>query len=179
MTGPETPAPPPVIDAIELARTTAQMRLRHKEEGSRLQHAIDGVTAIVGWPGSVLVIGLMMFGWVVINLVLARTGSPIADPPPFSALQTIVSVVGLLLVALVLITQRREDELADARAQLNLELSIAIEQKAAKIIELLEEARRDNPVIADRIDHQAVAMSTPSDPAVVLEAIKVLRDETT
>ena len=170
MTEPDTRDP-------DLARTTAQMQSRHKEEGSRLQHAIDGVTAIVALPGSVLVIGVMMFGWVVINLVLARMGSPIADPAPFPGLQTIVSVVGLLLVALVLITQRREDQLADLRAQLNLELSIAIDQKTAKIIELLEEARRDNPGIADRVDHHAAALSTPSDPEVVLEAIKDRRDE--
>lgn len=155
------------------------MRVRHKEEGGRLQHAIDRVTAIVGWPGSVLLIVLIMCGWIVFNLVLAQMGSTMSDPPPFPGLQAVVSVVGLLLVALVLITQRREDELADARAQLNLELSIAIEQKAAKIIELLEEARRDNPGIANRIDHEAVAMSVPSNPEVVLEAIKVLRDEAT
>ena len=178
MVGPD-PSEPSVVDAVAVARTSAQMRSRHKEEGSTLQHAIDGVTAVVAWPGSVLVIGAMIFGWIVVNLIMARMGSAIADRPPFSALQTVVSVIGLLLVALVLITQRREDELADARAQLVLEMAIATEQKVAKIIELLEEARRDNPVIADRVDHQAVAMSKPSDPEVVLEAIKVLRDETT
>ncbi|WP_420384452.1 DUF1003 domain-containing protein [Novosphingobium sp.] len=179
MIEPDPAAPPPLDDAIELARTSAIMRLRHKEEGSALQHRIDQITAIVGWPGSVLVIGIVMVGWIGFNLVLVLMHAPISDPPPFPVFETLVSTVGLLLVALVLITQRREDELADARAQLVLEMAISIEQKSAKIIALLEEARRDNPVLADRIDHEATAMSVPSDPEVVLEAIKVLRDETT
>jgi uncharacterized membrane protein len=46
------------------------------------------------------------------------------------------------------------------------------EQKAAKIISLLEELRQDHPEIHDRIDHEAAAMSEPTDPQSVLEIIK-------
>ena len=46
------------------------------------------------------------------------------------------------------------------------------EQKSAKVIELLEELRRDHPQIVDRIDHQADAMATPADPGAVLDAFK-------
>jgi uncharacterized membrane protein len=75
-------------------------------------------------------------------------------------------------VVLILATQRREYQLAQLREQLTLELAILTEQKAAKLIQLLEESRRDNPLIADRIDQEAEAMAKPADPEAVLGAIK-------
>ena len=48
------------------------------------------------------------------------------------------------MVGLILATQRRENQLAQLREQLNLELAILSEQKTAKVIQLLEESRRDN-----------------------------------
>jgi uncharacterized membrane protein len=76
------------------------------------------------------------------------------------------------MTVLILSTQRRDDELTSYREQLTLELAILGEQKSAKIIELLEELRRDDPTIRNRIDHDAVAMSAPADPQAVLDAIK-------
>ena len=54
---------------------------------------------------------------------------------------------------------------------MTLEHSILAEHKAAKVIELIEELRRDAPALRDRIDPQARAMATPTDPKVVAEAI--------
>ena len=42
------------------------------------------------------------------------------------------------------------------------------EQKTAKVIQLLEESRRDNPLIRDRVDQEAEAMAQPADPQSVL-----------
>ena len=46
------------------------------------------------------------------------------------------------------------------------------EQKTAKVIQLLEESRRDNPLIRNRVDQEAEAMAQPADPQSVLHAIK-------
>jgi uncharacterized membrane protein len=178
VTDPDSPPDqPPVTEAVEVAHTTAQMRSRHKDEASGTQQAVENLTAAVGSFGFVAGLGLAVTIWVTGNCLASAFGYHPIDPAPFSLLQTIVAVVSLMLLALVLITQRREDELADHRAQLILELSIANDRKTAKIIALLEESRRDNPVMADRVDDQAEAMSTPSNPEKVLEAIKVLRDD--
>jgi hypothetical protein len=40
------------------------------------------------------------------------------------------------------------------------------------VIELLEEFRRDNPLIRNRIDQEAADMAQPADPQRVLDAIK-------
>ena len=72
---------------------------------------------------------------------------------------------------MILTTQRRADMLASHRSQLTLELAILAEQKSAKTIALLEEIRRDNPLLKDRTDPEAEEMSVPTDPAQVLEAL--------
>ena len=86
------------------------------------------------------------------------------DPPPFNWLQGLVGLLALYDTVLILITQRRDDLLASYREQLTLELAILGEQKAAKIIALLEEMRCDNPNLRDRVDVEAEAMSVPADP---------------
>jgi uncharacterized membrane protein len=94
------------------------------------------------------------------------------DPPPFVWLQGAVTTGVLYLAILILTTQRREEQLSNQRGQLMLELATLNDQKSSKIIELLEEFRRDNPMIADHIDSEARAMSTPSDHRAVMDAIK-------
>jgi uncharacterized membrane protein len=76
------------------------------------------------------------------------------------------------MVLLVYATQRRDDQLAEQREQLTLELALLNEQKTAKLIELIEEFRRDIPIVDNREDPQAEAMARPVEPERVLEAIK-------
>jgi len=116
-------------------------------------------------------------GWASLNLLAGALGYRPIDPPPFSGLAGAVSLVSLYMVVLILTTQRREDTLAQHREQLILELALLSEQKTAKVIELLEEVRRDNPHIHDRIDEQADAMAQPSDPQQVLDAIRDIHAE--
>ena len=56
------------------------------------------------------------------------------DPYPFPLLSTAVSTVGLYLAAMILITQRHDDEMATRREQITLELAVLSEQKSAKIM---------------------------------------------
>ena len=83
-----------------------------------------------------------------------------------------VSVASLYIVLLIYATQRRDDELAELREQLTLELALLGEQKMAKVIQLLEEFRRDIPIVPNRTDEQADAMAQPVDPERVFDEIK-------
>lgn len=164
-------------EVTELVATTARLRTAHRQESGALQKMVDRATAVLGWPGSVMVLGAAMVVWVTANLAVASLGGAAIDPPPFAWLATVTAACALVIAMLILATQRHEDKLAEHRAQLILELSIANDQKISKIIELLEEARRDNPALTDRVDDQAQAMSTPSDAVAVLEAIKELSED--
>jgi uncharacterized membrane protein len=121
----------------------------------------------------------MIVLWIAANLAAPGFGFRPLDPAPFPWLQGAASTGALLMAALILATQRREDQLATHSAQLILELTVLNDQKASKIIELLEEYRRDNPGVANRVDDQAIAMSTPSDPQAVLGAIKEVQEDLT
>ena len=110
--------------------------------------------------------------WVTLNIWLPKLGFPAFDEPPFNALQGAMSFAGLVIASLILTTQRRDDELASYREQLTLELSIIAEQKTAKIIELLEELRRDMPSVVNRVDEEANALAQSTDPEMILAAIK-------
>ena len=80
-------------------------------------------------------------------------------------------MMALYLVIFILASQRREHDLAQRRELLALELAVRTEQKAAKMIELLEEFRRDSPEIQDRLDEEAEQLSVQSDPCSVASAI--------
>lgn len=160
-------------DGTKVGQTTARLRIAHRLESGPLQHAVDRVTAVIGAPGCVVVLTVAIAAWIAGNLAMAR---PI-DPPPFFAMQGLTSAGALVVACLILTTQRREDKLADHRSQLILELSVSNDQKIAKIIALIEESRRDNPAITNRVDDQATTMSTPSDATQVLQAIRELSDD--
>jgi hypothetical protein len=89
----------------------------------------------------------------------------------FAWLQTVTSVLGFYVMVLILITQRHENRLEETRAQLTLQVAMLVERKNAKVIDLLEQLRRDHPNIADRVDEDATAMSKPTDAEAVIEAI--------
>jgi uncharacterized membrane protein len=156
---------------------TVKLHAEHRLETSRLQTAVDRVTALLGWPGFVVTIVSAISLWIGANLLAARLGVTPVDPPPFVWLQGAVTAGALVVAALILTTQRREDQLATHRAQIILELAVLNDQKLSKIIALLEENRRDNPALRDRFDGQAIAMSTPADTSAVLDAIKEVQGE--
>jgi uncharacterized membrane protein len=136
------------------------------------------MTALLARPGSIAALTVLLAGWIGFNLLAPALGHRPLDPPPFSWLETAVSVLSLYMVVLILATQRREDQLAQHREQLILELALLSEQKTTKVIQLLEESRRDNPAIHDRIDREAEEMAKTADPQSVIDAIKETKAET-
>jgi uncharacterized membrane protein len=167
----QNPDPDPSTGpAVALA--TARLRAEHQEATGALQRAVDRVTHLVGLPGFVAVLTVAIVAWMGANIAAGVLGIPRLDPPPFTWLQGAISTAALYIAAVILSTQRRQDQLAGHREQLALELAIVADRKVAKIIELLEELRRDSPTLANRRDHAAQAMASPTDPHLVLDAIK-------
>jgi uncharacterized membrane protein len=171
-------APPNVAPHIEeTIRSLARLHAEHHQNATPLQRAVDRMTAVLGRPGFIGALTVIVVGWIGLNLLAMALGYRAIDPPPFSWLQGAVSLVSLYMVVLILVTQRREDQLSQHREQLTLELAMLGEQKTTKVIQLLEESRRDNPLIRNRVDQQAEAMARPADAQAVLEAIKETRAE--
>jgi uncharacterized membrane protein len=172
-------APPLALpDHIEeTLRSIDRLHAEHRRDATPLQRAVERVTTLLGRPGFIFVVTAIVVVWVGGNLLAAALGHRPIDPPPFSGLAGAVSLASLYMVVLILATQRREDQLAQHREQLILELALLSEQKTAKVIELLEEFRRDSPLIHNRVDRQADTMAQPADPQQMLDAIKEIRSE--
>jgi uncharacterized membrane protein len=171
---PETNVPPPIlpVHVEETIRSIARLQAEHHGNATPHQRAVDRVTAVLDRPGFIGGLTVIVVGWISLNLLTAALGFRAVDPPPFPWLGGAISLISLYMVVLILGTQRHADSLAQHREMLTLELTILSEQKTAKVIQLLEEFRRDNPLIHDRVDQEAEVMAQPADPQSVLDAIK-------
>ena len=170
----ETPILPAHIqDTVE---AIAKLHAEHQQAAGRLQHLVERLTGWIGRPQFIALLTGAMLLWVGSNLLATWAGHVPWDEAPFFWMQGVVGLLALYVTVLILTTQRREDQLAGYREQLTLELAIVSEQKSAKIIALLEEMRRDNPNLRNRVDAEAVAMAVPADPQAVLDAIKESTD---
>jgi uncharacterized membrane protein len=155
----------------------ARLHSEHHQKATPFQRFTEDLTARAAQSTFIAWLSIVVAIWIVSNLALILFGRVPFDPPPFAWLEGAVSLAALYMTFLILSTQRRDDELASYREQLTLELAILGDQKAAKIIELLEELRRDHPAIRDRVDQEAHAMSKPADPQAVFDAIKDTQEE--
>ncbi len=149
-------------------QTVASLRSRAQEGVSRHQRAVELFTAALGRPRTLYAILLVVVAWTGLNLALP---API-DPPPFFWLQGSFGLAAMLTATLILITQNRQTQEAEQRSQLDLQINLVAEQKITKVIELLEELRRDLPTVRDRVDAKADAMTQAVDATAVLAALE-------
>jgi uncharacterized membrane protein len=161
---------PALADHVaQSVESVASFHREHYRRAGRLQRTIDGITERLGRPVAVIVLVLILGVWA--GLASWR-GDGRVDQPSFAWLELAATVAALVVSLFILVTQRREDQLADRRAQLTLELALLADKKSAKIIALLEELRRDQPDIADRVDRESDEMAKPTDPDAVAASIE-------
>ncbi len=156
----------------ETIRAIARLQSQHEREATPIERMIERLTAAIGRPRFLAILFLAVAAWALANLAARRFGLQPFDPPPFNWLQDLLTLMALSVTVIVLSNQRRADKLASHREQLTLELAILGEQKTAKVIELIEELRRESPTLSNRVDQEAAAMSRPADPEAVLIALK-------
>ncbi len=144
---------------------------REDRKISGLQRRLEQLSLALGQPmfmGGTLIFVLL---WVVVNLLLPALGWVAFDPAPFFWLQGLVGLGALLTATVVLGKQNRFAKLAEQRAHLDLKVTLLTEQKAAKLIDLIEELRRDLPNVRDRNDTNAQELQHPMTPVLVLAAL--------
>jgi uncharacterized membrane protein len=152
--------------------TIAEHVERHEREVSRAQAFIEKMSHYLGSPGYVAANVVFIVCWILWNLAAPELGFPQFDEPPFFWLQGFIGLNALLISTTVLIRQNRMAKLAEQNAHLDLQISLLAEEKASKIIAMLEELRRDSPDVPDKVDQEAEELSESADTHVVLEAIE-------
>jgi uncharacterized membrane protein len=161
---------PSHIEAI--VQSVTKIDTAHDENATDAERWIDRVIRGFGRPRFLGGFTLLILAWIAINLVLPPLGIEPIDPPPFVWLVNFVTLSGFYVVFCIFISQRREQALAQHQAKLVLQLTLLSEQKTTKIIALLEELRRDSPLLHDRVDHEALAMTRNVDPDELVGVLK-------
>jgi len=150
----------------------AQLQAEAERTTSNRQLLIERIAAFVGRPWTVIVLICGAAVWITLNEYLAHTGRAPIDEPPFFWLQGTLSLFAALVTTMVLVAQTRQRREAERRAHLELHVNLLAEQKATKIIGLLEELRRDMPQVHDRVDPEAEAFQEEIDPKAVDDALR-------
>lgn len=153
-------------------RSVVALRKQEWQAISPFQRRLESVRQFVARP--LYLVGILSLSglWMLVNggaTLLHRT--PI-DPPPFNWLELMLSFVALLTTTVVLIAQNRQTKLEQQRADLDLQLNLLTEQKVTKVIHLIEELRRDLPMVKDRHDPQAVVLQEGADTGQVVSALR-------
>jgi uncharacterized membrane protein len=157
-------------------KAIARLHDAHEQRATPLQRLVDRLTALVARPAFIGATVLTVTFWIAANLLLRRFAGWSFDKPAFPWLQGAGELAAILITTLILMSQRRKDEISELREQLTLELAIMTEHKSAKLIALMEEMRRDDPSLVNRVDSQADEMSAAAGPERVLEAAKAVRE---
>ena len=163
------PSPPDHVDTV--LRSIRQIHTEHGDSATRGQRVLNRAAVLVSRPTFLATTIVIIAMWIAVNLVLLSRGLRAFDPPPFQWLQGIMTTVSLGLVILLVGAQRHENQLTRNRDLLELELAMVGEQKIGKVIQLLEELRRDMPSVHNRTDTQADEMAQASDHRQVLDTL--------
>jgi uncharacterized membrane protein len=149
-----------------------EVRRREEDRLSPGQRHIERISRIIGQP--LYLVGLFGFAalWIGFNVFAARFGHQAFDPTPFPLLDGILSLAALASTTVILIAQNRQTRIEQQHAHISLQVNLLTEQKVAKVIDLLEELRRDLPMVKNRYDPQAETLAEKTDALQVLSAIE-------
>ena len=134
----DTPQDNPHVAQVVERNIRTLLERRHREEHARgaQEKIADAVTTFAGNMKFVY-INLFIFGfWIIANL----PGSPLPHfDPTYVRLAVFASVEAIFLSTFVLISQNRMTEIADQRADLDLQISLLAEYEVTRLIGLVQE----------------------------------------
>jgi uncharacterized membrane protein len=148
----------------------AALQRREREMIGAPQRLVERMSRFIGRPAYLL--GLLIF---VLAWIGANVGRPFGlasfDPAPFELLDGVLTFAALVTTTIVLIAQNRQTRREQQHRHLDLQLGLLTEQKVTKLIHLVEELRRDMPMVKDRHDSKAAEFQEAADTAAVVSAI--------
>ena len=107
------------------------------EKRSHAQRVSDGITKVAASGASLLAHAVWFVGWILINTSVLPIIDPF-DPFPFEVLTMIVSLEAIFLSAFVLLSQNRQAEMADRRADLDLQINLLTEYEVTRVLTLVD-----------------------------------------
>jgi uncharacterized membrane protein len=152
------------------------MRRERDSQRTREQKFADAVREFIGNMRSAYLLGAIIIAWVTADLGWLP-GVPRFDSYPYPLLATITSVAALFLSTFILVSQNRMTELADQRAELNVQINLLAEHEVTQLIHLVESiairvgARHDTDPVLDELKQHV-------DPLQVIKEIDKAKEAT-
>ena len=175
-----------VISQNEIVRknTAAIAEMQRKMTNARSLggRIADSITDFTGSLAFVY-IHVVWFGvWVLLNVGLIHIPRVSQfDPFPFGLLTMIVSLEAIFLSTFVLISQNRLAQASEKRAELDLQVNLLAEQKATKVLEMLDQITGQLDSMSDRFnfkpDPEVKALKVSPEPEEVLQVIEETVEE--
>lgn len=148
------------IESLAEIRADAERNVRPS------RRALETAARGLGRPATFFVLLVAVAAWIVLALIFHL------EAPPFFWLQGAIALYAAVVSTLVLVAQSRQSREAERRAHLEFHVNLLAEQKATKIISLLEELRHDLPDVRDREDPLAEELQEELDPRMMHSALK-------
>jgi uncharacterized membrane protein len=161
---------PRMADVIEEnICTIVELRRTEEQKKSPQDKVADAITAFSGSMWFIYIHVIWFGGWVLINTGL--TPIPKFDPYPFNFLTMVVSLEAIFLATFVLISQNKMGEVADRRADLDLQINLLAEYEITRILRLVD-AMAVKMNIEDAKDPEMDELKEAVAPDVLMEEIK-------
>lgn len=172
------PEPESTLDQIsQNIEAILDFYVREEKKISGSQRFLERQSSFIGQPIFLGMILAFVLSWMLSNILAPEFGFAAFDSPPFAWLQGLVTLSALLTSTIVLIKQNRMTRMDEMRAHLDLKVTMLTEQKAAKMIDLLEELRRDLPNVKNRDDIHAAALKQPMNPDLVVATLEEINSQ--
>jgi uncharacterized membrane protein len=120
----------PHIDSI------ARQEQDFLEQRTLSERAGDRVAGFAGSIFFVMIHGVLLCSWIVVNSGVVRWIQPF-DPYPFSLLAMIVAVEAVVLSSFILMRQNRMTKRAERRDHLNLQVDLIAEKEITKLLQMV------------------------------------------
>jgi uncharacterized membrane protein len=163
-------AQPGIASVVERNIKSIEKHRRDAENARTFQERIaDAITRISGSLTFVL-LHVVWFGvWVAANV--GFFGIEPFDPFPFGLLTTIVSLEAIFLSTFVLVSQNRQSEIADRRAQLDLQINLLAEYEITRLLKL-QDAMAKHAGIEEVDSDEMNELENDVEPEAVLEKLE-------
>ena len=117
-------------------RAIVEARQRDAAKRTRTQRVADSITQFTGSVALMIVHASLFVIWIAMNSAIL----PIHpwDPFPFPILAMLASVEAIFLSIFVLMGQRRMTQIADQRAELDLQINLLAEHEITHVLELVD-----------------------------------------
>ena len=169
------PRPGGTLAGVVADNIAALLAVKREHERARPWPArvADAVTRFAGSMWSVAAHALLFGFWIAANLGLVPR-VPAWDPYPFVMLAMWASVEAIFLSTFILVSQNRQAELAERRAELDLQVNLLAEHEVTRLLHLVERIAR---TVGAPVGEELEELKRDVDPQAVMREMQRAEDD--